>query len=167
MADQHGSVRMIIDVDRRVVVIGDMHSIELTEQMVQVLGKMAKNPGVYVSKEDLCGFIGTKKQTGLRTVISRMKKRTGVDVLNVSVDGYKIDHMYRTEIIGEVKEKLVPPVIVPRKHRPDSLFLTQEQDDIVLRWAQACSKVNEDCKKCVDELKCQRLADLLIGRVVA
>ena len=167
MGDQHGSVHMIIDVDRHLIVIGDQHSIELTEQMIQVLGKLANNPGVYISKEDLSAFIGAKKLTGVHLVISRLKKWIGEDILNVSVSGYKIDHMYETEIIGKVKEMLQPPVVVPRKHRPDSLFLTQDQDDIILRWAQACSKVNDDCKRCVDELKCQRLADFLIGRVVA
>ena len=55
------------------------------------------------------------------------------------------------------------------RERPDtqrrwSRWYPKKHDDLVIeRWAQACSKINNDCRGCEFQDDCQDLADRLIG----
>ncbi len=169
MRDEHVVVRMIIDIDRQVVVIGKKET-QLTEQQVQVLAKLAQSKD-FTSKQELQQFLGAKNPAVAQVVISRLKKRMcGAKVLAVSRRGYRIDHAYEPEIIGEVKEMQAATVldrpVETTRYKGESLRLTHQEDGIIQRWAAACSKANNDCRTCPDEVICQKVADKLVGRVL-
>lgn len=169
MSETHDRVRMVIDIGRQMVIIGNQET-QLTEQQVQVLAKLAQKGEEFTSKRELQLFLGAKSPAGAQVVISRLKKRVGGRVLTVLVgSGYRIDRAYIPQVIGGVKEmQALADMSTDEspKYRGDSLRLTHREDELIQRWANACNKVN-DCGKCIDEVICQRLADKLVGRVLS
>ena len=168
MSDQHTRVRVIIDIGHQVISIEEKQT-KLTAQQAQVLGRLAQTKEG-LSPEDLQAFLGVKTPAVASVVISRLRRRLGETVLVVINGCYAIDPALQTEVIGEVKAALPPVARKPPKEprfKGGAFKLTPDEDAIIQRWANACCKMNNECKTCVDEFKCQRLADKLIGRLIS